>query len=178
MTTQERLEKYLDQAPRIDDTAYVAADAVLIGAVTVGAHSSIWHGCILRADINSIEIGEGTNVQDGTMIHLADDYGVKIGNFVTIGHKAMVHACTIGNECLIGMHSTILDGAVIGDQSILGAGALVTKGTNVPPGSLVLGCPAKVVRELTAEERASIKGMADKYLVVSRAHKIRQQPRV
>ncbi len=142
----------------------------------MGRNTSVWHGCVLRADINSIEIGEGSNVQDGTMMHLADDFGVKVGKYVTIGHKAMVHACEIGNECLIGMHSTILDGAVIGDQSIVGAGALVTKGTQVPAGSLVLGSPAKVVRALSNAERASLKGMADKYVIVSREHKIRQQP--
>lgn len=175
MNLEERLSHYLDQTPQIDGSSYVAADAIILGAVTVGRNASVWHGCVLRADINSIEIGEGSNVQDGTMIHLADDYGVKIGKFVTIGHKAMVHACEIGNECLIGMHSTILDGAVIGDQSIVGAGALVTKGTIVPAGSLVLGSPAKVVRQLSDEERAALKDMAAKYIIVSREHKVRTQ---
>jgi carbonic anhydrase/acetyltransferase-like protein (isoleucine patch superfamily) len=166
----------LDQTPQIDGSAYIASDAVILGAVTIGRNVSIWHGCVLRGDINSIKIGQGSNVQDGTVIHLADDYGVNVGQFVTIGHKAMVHACDIGNECLIGMHSTILDGAVIGEQSIVGAGALVTKGTQVPAGSLVLGSPAKVVRALSDEERATIKNMAAKYIIVSREHKIRQQP--
>jgi carbonic anhydrase/acetyltransferase-like protein (isoleucine patch superfamily) len=174
MTLEERLSYYLDQTPQIDESAYVASDAIVLGAVSMGQNTSVWHGCVLRADINSIEIGEGSNVQDGSVIHLADDYGVKVGSFVTIGHKSMVHACTIGDECLIGMHSTILDGAVIGAQSIVGAGALVTKGTLVPAGSLVLGCPAKVVRALSDDERAGLKGMADKYVIVSRAHKQRQ----
>ena len=174
MTFDERLSYYLDQTPQIDESAYVAADAIILGATTVGRNASVWHGCVLRADINRIEIGEGSNVQDGSVIHLADDYGVQIGSFVTIGHKSMVHACTIGDECLIGMHSTILDGAVIGAQSIVGAGALVTKGTQVPPGSLVLGCPAKIVRTLSDEERAGLKAMADKYVIVSRGHKQRQ----
>ena len=178
MTTEERLKKYLDQTPQIADSAYVASGAVVIGAVTMGPNSSVWHNCVLRGDINSIEIGEGSNVQDGSVVHLADNDGVKVGKFTTIGHMAMVHACTIGDECLIGMHSTILDGAVIGEQSIVGAGALVTKGTQVPAGSLVLGSPAKVVRALSAEERASLKGMADKYVIVSREHKIRLQPEV
>lgn len=178
MTLAERLSYHLDQTPEIDESAYVASDAIILGATTVGRNASVWHGCVLRADINRIEIGEGSNVQDGCVIHLSDDYGVKVGSFVTIGHQSMVHACTIGDECLIGMHSTILDGAVIGAQSIVGAGALVTKGTQVPVGSLVLGCPAKVVRALSTEERADLKGLADKYVVVSRAHKVRQQAEI
>jgi carbonic anhydrase/acetyltransferase-like protein (isoleucine patch superfamily) len=173
MTTKERLETYLDQSPQIDASAYVASGAVVIGAVTLAKNSSVWHNAVLRGDINSIEIGEGSNVQDGSVVHLADDFGVKIGTYVTIGHMAMIHACTIGDECLVGMHATILDGAVIGAQSIIGAGALVTKGTAIPEGSLVLGSPAKVIRTLTDTERAGLKAMAEKYVVVSQEHKKR-----
>lgn len=173
MTVEERLATYLDQDPKIDPSAYIAKGAVVIGAVTLAEKSSVWHNCVLRGDINTIEIGEGSNVQDGTVVHLADDYGVKVGKYVTIGHAAMIHACEIGDECLIGMQATVLDGAVIGAQSIIGAGALVTKGTNIPEGSLVLGAPAKVVRPLSEEERAGIKGMAEKYVIVSREHKRR-----
>ena len=171
MNTTERLAKYLEQDPQIDPSAYVAAGAVVIGAVRLAENSSVWHNAVLRGDINSIEIGEGSNVQDGSVLHLADDYGVFVGKYVTIGHMAMVHACTIEDECLIGMHATILDGAVIGAQSIVGAGALVTKGTQVPAGSLVLGAPAKVVRPLTDSERGDLKAMAKKYVTVSRVHK-------
>ncbi len=171
MTVEERLSKYLDQTPKVDASAYIAKGAIVIGAVTLAENSSVWHNSVLRGDINTIEIGEGSNVQDGTVVHLADDYGVKIGKYVTIGHSAMVHACEIGDECLIGMQAIILDGAVIGTQSIVGAGALVTKGTQVPAGSLVLGAPAKVVRALSDEERSEIKAMAEKYVTVSRAHK-------
>jgi carbonic anhydrase/acetyltransferase-like protein (isoleucine patch superfamily) len=173
MTTEERLEKYLDQTPQVDPSAYVAKGAIVIGAVSLGKNSSVWHGCVLRADINSIEVGEGSNVQDGTMVHLADNYGVKIGKHVTIGHAAMIHACEIGDECLIGMQATVLDGAVIGEQSIIGAGALITKGMQVPSGSLVLGSPAKVVKQLSEEERKQLKGWAEKYIIVSRGHKSR-----
>lgn len=173
MTTEERLSTYLDQTPKIDASAYVARGAIVIGAVTLGAHASIWHNAVLRADINPIEIGEGSNVQDGTVVHLANDFGVKIGKYVTIGHSAMIHACEIGDECLIGMQATILDGAVIGRQSIVGAGSLVTKGTQVPEGSLVLGAPAKVVRPLTTAERSNLKSLADKYVTVSSGHKSR-----
>ena len=103
----------------------------------------MWHHAVLRGDINSIFVDEGSNIQDGTVIHLADDYGVSIGKYVTIGHSAVIHACTIEDECLIGMHATVLDGAVIGRQSIVGANALVTKESQIPEGSLVLGAPLK-----------------------------------
>ena len=171
MTIEERLKEYLDRTPQIDDSAYIASGAVIIGAVTIGARSSIWHNCVLRGDINTIEIGEGSNVQDGSVIHLANDYGVKIGNYVTVGHMAMIHACTIGDECLIGMHSTILDGSVIGEQCIVGAGSLVTKGTRIPAGSLVIGSPARIVRSLSREERDDLRNWADKYINVAKAHK-------
>lgn len=173
MTIDECLAKYLDQTPLIDETAYVAKGAIIIGAVALAPHSSVWHGCVLRGDINTIEIGEGSNVQDGTIVHLSDDYGVKVGKYVTIGHAAMIHACEIGDGCLIGMQATVLDGAVIGAESIVGAGALVTKGTIVPEGSLVLGSPAKIVRALTHEERASGHTLAEKYVQVSAGHKAR-----
>ena len=175
MTTEERLEYYLNQTPEIDDSVYIASGAVVIGAVTVGVQSSIWHNCVLRGDINRIDIGEGSNIQDGSVVHLADDYGVQIGNYVTVGHMAMIHACTIEDECLIGMHATILDGSEIGEQCIIGAGSLVTKNTRVPPGSLVLGSPAKVVRSLSQQERSDIRHWAEKYVTVSRAHKARVQ---
>ncbi|MFP4166025.1 MAG: gamma carbonic anhydrase family protein [Opitutales bacterium] len=175
MTTEERIAAYLDRNPRIDASAYVASGAVVTGAVTLHAHASVWHNCVLRGDINTIEIGEASNVQDGTVVHLADDFGVRVGRYVTIGHAAMIHACAIEDECLIGMRSIILDGAVIGEQSIVGAGALVTKGTEVPAGSLVLGAPAKVVRALTDEERAELRSWAEKYTIVAREHKRRAE---
>ena len=174
MTLEERLKKYLTQTPQIDASAYVAPAAVVMGAVYIGPKASVWPTCVLRGDIESIEIGEGSNVQDGTVVHLADDLGVKVGRYVTIGHMAMIHACTIEDECLIGMKATILDGAVIGHHPIIGAGAVVTKGPHIPPGSLVLGMPAKVVRELNAEEQADIRHWAEKYVTVSAAHKTRE----
>ena len=172
MTVDERLAKYLDQQPHIDASAYVARGD-RTGACTLGKNCSIWHGAVLRGDINTIVIGEGSNVQDGTIVHLSNDHGVHVGRYVTIGHAAMIHACTIGDECLIGMQATVLDGAVIGAQSIVGAGALVTKNTVVPEGSLVLGSPATVVRPLSTDERAALKGWAEKYVAVARGHKQR-----
>lgn len=173
MDLQERLETYLDQKPQIDPSAYIAVGAIVIGAVHLAKNTSIWHNAVLRGDINTIHIGEGSNVQDGTIVHLADDFGVRIGRYVTIGHAAMIHACEIGDECLIGMQATVLDGAVIGAQSIVGAGALVTKGTQIPEGSLVLGSPAKVARALNPSERDGLRGLAEKYVAVSRGHKAR-----
>src|SRR5213075_123643 len=121
MTTQERLEKYLGKTPALSGAGFVAPNATVIGDVTLGPLSSVWYGCVLRGDINSIVIREGSNVQDGTIVHLADDYGVRVGNYTTIGHAAIIHACEIGNECLIGMGATVLDGAKIGDRCIIGA---------------------------------------------------------
>lgn len=171
MTTEERLNKFLSQEPRIPDSAYVASGATIIGDVTLGEESSVWPACVLRGDINSIAIGDRTNLQDGTIIHLADDYGVFIGNDVTVGHGAIIHACHIEDECLIGMRATVMDGARIGSNSIVGAGSLVTAKTVVPPGSLAVGIPAKVVRTLSEEEQSKIKYWASKYTKVAAAHK-------
>ena len=171
MTLEERLNQYLNTDPKIDPSAYIAEGATVIGAVDLKRDVSIWHSAVLRGDINSITIDEGSNIQDGSVVHLADDFGVSIGKYVTVGHSAVIHACTIQDECLIGMNATILDGAIIGKQSIIGANALVTKGTQIPEGSLVLGSPAKVVRPLTEEERLSIKPWAEKYVITAQFHK-------
>jgi carbonic anhydrase/acetyltransferase-like protein (isoleucine patch superfamily) len=124
----------------------------------------VWYGAVLRGDINRIVVGHHSNIQDNAVLHLADDFPCLLGNWVTIGHGAIVHACKIGDECLVGMGAVILDGAVIGKQSIIGAKALVTQGVKIPPGSLVLGAPAKVVRKLTMKERAGLKWWAQKYV--------------
>ena len=171
MTLDEQFATFLARAPTIDPTAYIAPGATLLGDVRIGPHASVWPGSVLRADINYIEIGASTNVQDGTVIHLADHYPVVIGDFVTIGHAAMLHACTIEDECLIGMRATVLDGAVIGKNSIIGANALITPGMKVPPGSLVLGVPGKITRVLSAEEQAGIRRWAEKYIQVAAAHR-------
>jgi carbonic anhydrase/acetyltransferase-like protein (isoleucine patch superfamily) len=159
-----QLDQFLRRQPTLGEGVYLASTAIVVGDVTLGAHSSVWYHAVLRGDINYIKIGHHTNIQDGTVVHLADDYPCEIGNWTTIGHSAVVHACRIGDECLIGMNSTILDGADIGSQSIIGANALVTGGTQIPEGSLVLGSPAKVIRPLTPEERADLKPWAQKYV--------------
>ena len=153
--------------------AFVAPNATVLGNVTLGVQSSVWYGAVLRGDINSIEIGEGTNIQDLAMVHVADDYGTMIGRHCTIGHTAIIHACTIGDECLIGMGAVILDGAQIGDRCIVGANALVTQRFVALAGSMLLGSPAKVVRPLTAAEQDGLRGSAEKYVAVAQAHAAR-----
>ena len=168
MNFEDRLLKFWGQSPKVPASAYIAQGAIVIGDVTLGAESSVWFGAVLRGDINRIEVGKGSNIQDNAVVHLADDFPCLIGDFVTVGHSAILHACTVEDECLIGMGATILDGAVIGAQSIVGAKALVTGGTVIPPGSLVLGSPAKVVKSLSDEERARITHWAEKYVANAR----------
>ncbi|MES2309661.1 MAG: gamma carbonic anhydrase family protein [Verrucomicrobiota bacterium] len=171
MTFDERIQTFLEKNPTIDPTAYLAPGSVLIGDVHLGPSTSVWPGAVLRADIQTIRIGKGSNVQDGAIVHLADDYPTLVGEYVTIGHHATIHACTIGDRCLIGMGATILDGAVIEEECIIGAHALVTQKTRIPAGSMVLGTPGKVVKTLSPEERAGLKAWADKYVAVSAAHR-------
>lgn len=170
MDIHERLRRYLGQKPDTEKALFVAPNATVIGDVVLGPLSSVWYGAVLRGDINSIRIGEGTNLQDGTIVHLADNYGVEVGDFTTVGHRAIIHACRIGPGCLIGMGSTILDGAHIGEGSLVGANALVTQGFSCPPGSLVLGAPAKTVKTLSPEASRKLKDYALKYIEVARAH--------
>ncbi len=174
MDIHDRLARHLGKTPDTARAAFVAPNATVLGDVTLGPLSSVWYGCVLRGDINSIEIGEGSNIQDLTMVHLADDYGVKVGRYCTIGHRAIIHACEIGDECLIGMGATILDGVKIGARSIVGANALVTQGKNIPPGSLVYGSPAKVVSTLGEKEQQGIRRWAEKYIEVAQAHAARR----
>jgi len=174
MTVQERLERHLSKKPQIDLANWIAANATVIGDVTLGAQSSVFYGAVLRGDIARIVVGEGSNIQDNAVVHLADDLDAIIGAWCTIGHSAIVHACTIEDECLIGMGATVLDGARIGRRSIVGAGAVVTQRTVIPPGSMVLGAPAKVVRALSEAEQAALRGWAEKYVEVSKAHALRE----
>lgn len=164
------IENFLDHQPRIDPTAFVAPSADVIGRVTLHELTSIWYHATLRGDINEIIIGPRSNVQDNVVIHLADDFGCYVGELVTVGHSAILHACTVKDEVLVGMGAIVLDGAVIGERSIIGAGALVTGGTVIPPGSLVLGTPAKVVRTLSTDEQADVKKWALKYVDGSRKY--------
>lgn len=170
MTVQERLTRHLSRSPDVSRANWVAPNATVVGDVTLGPRSSVFYGAVLRGDIARIVVGEGTNLQDNVIVHLADDLDAMIGNWCTVGHAAIVHACTVEDECLIGMGATLLDGCRIGARSLVGAGALVTPRTVIPPGSMVVGAPARVLRSLTAEEQNALRGWAEKYLEVSAAH--------
>jgi len=170
MTIQERLAQHLGKTPDIARALFVAANATVVGDVTLGAQSSVFYGAVLRGDIARIVVGEGTNIQDNAIVHLADDLDAIIGAWCTIGHAAIIHACTIEDECLIGMGATVLDGARIGARSLVGANALVTQRTVIPPGSLVYGAPAMVVSKLSIEEQTGLRGWAEKYIEVAKAH--------
>ena len=148
----------------IDKTVFIADGAKVIGDVEMGEGCGVWFNAVIRGDSNEIKIGKNSNVQDNAVIHTSKSCGVQIGDNVTIGHGAIVHGCTIGNNVMIGMGAIVLDGAVIVDNSIIGAGALVTQGKEIPAGSLVFGNPAKVVRELTEQEIASITDNASAYV--------------
>jgi len=161
---EKQLDTFLRKQPRLGKGVYICRGAHVLGDVKLGDHSSIWYGAVLRGDINRIAVGHHSNVQDNAVLHLADEFPCLVGNYVTVGHSAVVHACKIGDEVLIGMGAVILDGAVVGKQSLIGAKALVKQGMRIPPGSLVLGAPAKVVRKLSKEERNELKYWATKYV--------------
>ena len=144
-----QLDTFLRKKPALGKNVYIARGAVVLGDVTLGDAASVWYNAVLRGDINRIVVGHHTNIQDNAVLHLADELPCLVGNYVTVGHGAIVHACTVGDECLIGMGAVILDGAELGAQCLVGARALVTQRTKIPAGSLVLGAPAKVARALT-----------------------------
>ena len=164
------IENFDGVSPTIHGSAFIAASADVIGRVTLHENTSIWYQATLRGDINDIVIGPNSNIQDNAVVHLADDYGCHVGEFVTVGHSAIIHACTIKDEVLVGMGAIILDGAVIGERSIIGAGAVVTGGTIIPAGSMVLGTPGKVVKTLSKEEQSKVKYWAEKYVKGSRKY--------
>lgn len=160
------IKKYKNLVPQVDKDAFVAQNATLVGDVTIEKDASIWFGCVLRGDMSSISVGEGTNIQENSVVHVDNNLSANIGKHVTIGHGAIIHACTIEDNCLIGMGAIVLNGAHIGKNSIIGAGSLVTKNTVIPPESMVMGLPAKMKRKLTAEEIQSIEYSALEYIKV------------
>jgi carbonic anhydrase/acetyltransferase-like protein (isoleucine patch superfamily) len=157
--------------PRIDSTAFIHPLAVILGDVTLGAHVSVWPTAVLRGDSDSITIGDDSNVQDGTIIHADAGVPTNIGNRVGIGHRAIVHGSTIEDDCLIGMGAILLNGVHVGSGSIVGAGAVCREGMRIPPNSLVVGVPGKVIRETTAAERERIKATVDAYLSLQEEHR-------
>ncbi len=164
--------KFKQWTPSLGTNSWIAPSADVVGNVTMGEECSVWFGCVVRGDVHYITIGDRTNIQDLSMIHvthykkedMSDGNPTIIGSDVTIGHRVMMHGCTIGDACLVGMSATILDGAVIGKESIVGAGALVTKNKVFPPRSLIMGTPAKVIRELSDDEVKELYASAARYV--------------
>ncbi len=175
MNIDDRLRKHLALMPDIAAANWVAPTATIVGDVVLGPQSCVFYGAVLRGDIARIRVGEGTNIQDNCIVHLADDLDAIIGDWCTVGHAAVVHACTIEDECLIGIGATVLDGAHIGARSLIAAGTVVTPGTIIPPGSMVVGTPGKVVKALSAEVQATLKSWAVKYVAVSAAFARRER---
>jgi carbonic anhydrase/acetyltransferase-like protein (isoleucine patch superfamily) len=156
--------RFEQHTPELAPGAYVADNATVLGRVRLGAQASVWFGASVRGDNDDIVIGAGSNVQDGAVLHVDPGFPMKIGQRVSIGHQAMLHGCTIGDGALIGIQAIVLNGAVIGEQCLVGAGALVTEGKRFPPRSLILGAPAKVMRELTEQDLLMLKAAADSYI--------------
>lgn len=156
--------------PRLEPDAWAAPGTTLIGAVLLRAGASVWYGSVLRGDGDSIEIGEGSNIQDGCVVHADPGLPVTVGRGVSVGHRAVVHGCTVEDEVLVGMGAIVLNGARIGRGSLIAAGAVVLEGTEIPPGSLVAGVPAKVRRELSEQELDRVRHNAVHYEDLRKAH--------
>jgi carbonic anhydrase/acetyltransferase-like protein (isoleucine patch superfamily) len=167
------LKKFLlsESNPSVHTSAFVAPGASILGAVELLEESSVWYSSVLRGDINRIRVGAQSNVQDGSVLHVSDDFPCVLGERVSVGHRAVVHACEVGDEVLVGMSSTVMDGVVVGARSIIAAGALVPKGMQIPEGSLVMGMPARVVRQLTREEQQANARLALKYVEIARRYR-------
>ena len=163
------IHAFMGVSPVLETGAWIAPGAHVAGRVTLGEDVSVWYNAVLRGDINTIVIGARSNIQDNAVIHLADNYGVVLGEDVVVGHSAILHACTIGNNVLVGMGSIVMDGVEIGDDCIIAAGALVPPGKKIPAGSMVVGAPGKVTRETTQAERDSNRAMARKYIKIKNA---------
>ncbi len=158
--------------PKIHETAFIAAGAVIIGDVEIGAHSSIWFGCVLRGDVNVIRIGERSNLQDGTIVHVAAaGQGTYVGDDVTVGHAALLHACTLENGAFVGIRASVLDGAKIETGAVLAAGGMLTGGKTVPSGQIWAGSPAKYWRDIAAEEAEQFSYRAKQYVQLGQEYK-------
>jgi carbonic anhydrase/acetyltransferase-like protein (isoleucine patch superfamily) len=163
--------KFRNKSPLIDSTALVVENATLVGEVYIGKYSSVWFSAVLRGDIESISIGDYTSVQDGSVIHVAENLPTRIGNYVTIGHGAILEGCTVEDFSLIGIGATILNEVVIGKNSIIAAGTVVTPGTIIPAYSMVMGIPGKVVRQIGEEESSYLKEHAEGYVRLMKEYK-------
>lgn len=164
------IREYQGTNPTIDSSCFIAETAAIIGRVTLEENVNIWYGVVLRGDDNYIKVGKNTNIQDNSVLHISNKFPCIVGENVTIGHGAVVHACTIGNNVLVGMGAVVLNGAVVEENVIIGAGALVPQGKTIPKNSLVLGSPAKVVRQLTEDEIENLQERADDYVTLSKKY--------
>lgn len=168
--------KLADKQPQFDDSNFIAASADVIGDVVLEENASIWFGCVLRGDMDTLTVGADSNIQDSAVLHT--DAGIKltIGRNVTVGHKAMIHGCTVGDNALIGINAVILNNAVIGENSLIGANSLVPEGKVIPPRSLVVGSPCKVLRELTDQEVEALKKSAQHYVANAQEFMAKLEP--
>ncbi len=160
-----------EHTPHVHETAWVADSAQVMGAVTLAADASVWFGATVRGDTEHITIGEGSNIQDGSVLHADHGLPLTVGKHVTVGHMVMLHGCTIGDESLIGIGAVVLNGAKIGKNCLVGAGSLVTEGKEFPDGSMIMGTPAKVVRQLTPEQIEGLRQSARHYVANTRRFK-------
>jgi len=156
--------------PSVDQSAWIAPSATVIGAAMIAARVGVFYGAVVRADTSTISIGEGSNLQDGVVVHADAGFPATVGSGVSVGHRAVLHGCTVRDDCLIGMGAVVLNGAVVGAGSMIAAGAVVLEGARVPPGSLVAGVPGKVRRKLTEEEQAGIVSNAQRYVALTHDH--------
>lgn len=163
--------EYNGNSPEIDESCFIAEGAQIIGRVTLKGNANIWFGTVIRGDVNYIVVGEGTNIQDNCVVHTDSNNPTIVGSNVTVGHSAILHACTIENDVLIGMGAIILDGAVIGKNVIIGAGSLIPPGKIIPSNSLVMGSPGKVIRQLSDDETKGLRKSAQNYVQLSKDYK-------
>lgn len=160
-----------NKKPIIDESCFIAENASVVGEAVLGKNVNVWYGTVIRSEMNTVDIGDNTNIQDNSVVHNDHEYAVSIGNNVTIGHGCIIHGCKVEDNVLIGMGSIVLNGAHIGKNTIIGAGSLVTQHKEIPSGVLCMGSPAKVIRELTKEEIQSIQDSADEYVKMGKVHK-------
>lgn len=159
---------------KIDESVYIADSADVVGDVTIGRDSSVWNHATVRGDRASVTIGEGSNVQDNAVLHVENDLPVVVGDYVTIGHSSIVHGCTVGDHTLIGMGAIIMNGAKVGKDCVIGAGAVVTENADIPDGSLAVGIPAKVIKQVSDAQKAEFKKNALEYVEEAKVYKAKQ----
>ena len=165
------IKAFKEKVPNVHESCFVASNAVIIGGVTLEKDANVWFSAVIRGDSENITIGEGSNIQDCAVLHCDHGFPLTVGRNVTVGHSAVIHGCNLGDNVMIGMHATLLNGCIIGEGSIIGAGALVREGQVIPPNSLVVGVPAKVVRETSAEQVEGIINNAQHYVEIAKEYK-------